>query len=593
MNHATVYADVTAEVSIGGVEERIEAMTLSNLRRDIIVRAAAQAERTGSPVELTIEDIDAVATLLVHPNGKVEETKPRQPRTAADARDEGDSGVATEVAASTRSASASPAEPAPADSTQSTVPPREPDSPEASAPAAPAPRAPISSVPRASDSPEPVSPPPAAPEPAAEQAPASAPWPQHSDAYPEMPPSLADTWAPGATPERTSAPNAPAAPAPASDQASAPAAAPTGAYSPGSLGSRANTSAASPNSAPRPATGQAAPQIPARDEQQGWQQTFSNPQTTNAPQPAAAEPRQSFLVQETVEEPASRGFRGVMSRMGMRMAPSAAERAERADEQAVSQHWPGPRTIAVVNGKGGAGKTPTTILLSAILARYGGAGVLAWDNNQTRGTLGWRTEKGPHDSTLHDLLPNVDRLLGTGAQSADLASFVHHQTRDRFDVLRSKPMELASAQRVTGDDVDAIHAVASKYYRLVVIDSGNDESDPLWLRMIDHTDQIVVATTTRDDHAEAGALLLDALRGRDERSARLAANAVAVVTQADPKESKQELKRVADGYGKFAREVVSIPHDPAMVDGLLRLGSLSAETQRAWLAAGAAVARGL
>lgn len=282
-----------------------------------------------------------------------------------------------------------------------------------------------------------------------------------------------------------------------------------------------------------------------------------------------------------------------MTRLGIRMAPSEAERAERADVQAVSQHWPGPRTIAIVNGKGGAGKTPTTVLLSAIFARYGGAGVLAWDNNQTRGTLGWRTEQGPHEATLLELLPESEKLLGTGAQSADLAHFVHHQTRDRFDVLRSKPMELASAQRVDAADVDAIHRVASKYYRLIFIDSGNDESDPMWQRMIDHTDQLVVATTTRDDHAEAGALLLEALAQQNDKAHALAQNAVAVVTQADSKATTADVQRVADGYKTLARDVASIPFDPAMVDGILRYDAIRPGTQRAWLAAGAAVARGL
>ena len=305
------------------------------------------------------------------------------------------------------------------------------------------------------------------------------------------------------------------------------------------------------------------------------------------------EARQSFLTKEQVEEPASKGWRGSLTRMGMRMAPSEDERAERGDVQAVSQHWPGPRTIAIVNGKGGAGKTPTTVLLSAIFARYGGAGVLSWDNNQTRGTLGWRTEQGPHEATLLELLPQAERLLGTGAQSADLAHFVHHQTRDRFDVLRSKPMELASAQRVDAEDVDAIHRVASKYYRLIFIDSGNDESDPMWQRMIDHTDQLVVATTTRDDHAEAGALLLEALAQRDEKSQALARNAVAVVAQADPKATTADVNRVAEGYKTLARDVAPIPFDPAIVDGILRYDALRPATQRAWLAAGAAVARGL
>ena len=303
--------------------------------------------------------------------------------------------------------------------------------------------------------------------------------------------------------------------------------------------------------------------------------------------------RHSFLTQEQLEEPAAAGARGLLTRVGVRMSPSRAERSERADALAVSQHWPGPRTIAIVNGKGGSNKTPTTILLAAVFARNGGAGVLTWDNNQTRGTLGWRTDKGPHDATLLEFLSQTDRLLGTGAQSADLARYVHHQTRDKFDVLRSKPMALAHEQRVEPADVDAIHAVAAKYYRLIIIDSGNDESDPMWLRMIDHTDQLVVATTTRDDHAEAGALLLEALAERDERSAALARESVVIVSQADPKAGRRDVERVARGYQPLAREAVMIPFDPATVDGVLRYGSLRPAAQRAWLAAGAAVARGL
>ncbi|MFI8634261.1 AAA family ATPase [Microbacterium sp. NPDC077663] len=339
--------------------------------------------------------------------------------------------------------------------------------------------------------------------------------------------------------------------------------------------------------APAPAADDAS--VPARDSS-AWVRSAP------AAQPAAAsrrEARQSFLTHEQTEEPATQGWRGALTRAGIRMSPSESERAERSDVLAVSQHWPGPRTIAIVNGKGGAGKTPTTVLLAAVFARHGGAGVLTWDNNQTRGTLGWRTEQGPHEATLLDLLPQVDRLLSTGAQSADLAHYVHHQTRDRFDVLRSKPMALAHEQRVEPNDVDAIHAVAAKYYRLIFIDSGNDESDPMWLRMIDHADQLVVATTTRDDHAEAGALLLEALAERDAGSAELARDAVVIVNQADPKSTPADLARVADGYRSLAREAVTVPHDPAMVDGVLHFGSLRPVTQRAWLVAGAAVARGL
>ncbi|WP_422758820.1 hypothetical protein [Paenarthrobacter sp. C1] len=66
----------------------------------------------------------------------------------------------------------------------------------------------------------------------------------------------------------------------------------------------------------------------------------------------------SFLVSAPLLQPATRGWRGALSRLGLKMSPSAEELAEREDVRTVSQHWPGPRTVAVVNRKGGANKTP-------------------------------------------------------------------------------------------------------------------------------------------------------------------------------------------------------------------------------------------
>ncbi|MCC3296498.1 hypothetical protein [Arthrobacter caoxuetaonis] len=303
--------------------------------------------------------------------------------------------------------------------------------------------------------------------------------------------------------------------------------------------------------------------------------------------------RATFLDTSTAKIPATRGFRGFLASMGLRVAPSAKELSERRDIRMVSQHWPGPRTISVVNGKGGANKTPTTVMLAALFARNGGGPVLAWDNNETRGTLGWRTEQAQHDSTVMDLLPETGLLLSPKAQSAMLARFVHHQTDDKYDVLRSNPNVLASAQKVTKDDFDSLHAVASKYFRLSIVDSGNDESAERWLRMIHHTDQLVIATTTVEEHAEAGALLLEALSERGGRYAELARGAVVVVSQADRNGTDAQARKVAEAFSVLARAAVTIPYDPALVKGQIRYASLRPATQRAWLRAAAAVAGGL
>jgi MinD-like ATPase involved in chromosome partitioning or flagellar assembly len=303
--------------------------------------------------------------------------------------------------------------------------------------------------------------------------------------------------------------------------------------------------------------------------------------------------RKSFVDDTPPELPPSAGWRGAAAKLGIKVEVSDAERAERSDQEAVSQHWAGPRTIAVVNGKGGAGKTVVTICLAATFAKWGGIGVLAWDNNQTRGTLGWRTERAQHDSTTLDLIPAVERLRGPDAQMADLAHFVHHQKRDRFDVLRSQPLKLAADQRITPNDVENLHDVAAKYYRLIIMDSGNDESDPIWQEMIRHADQLVVATGTRADHAEAGALLLEALIDEGGRAAELATSSVVVITQGDAKATHDDMTRLRDGFSRLSREAVTIRHDQGMVDGALRLDNLKPTTQRDWLRSAAAVARGL
>ena len=149
------------------------------------------------------------------------------------------------------------------------------------------------------------------------------------------------------------------------------------------------------------------------------------PDTPDAP---AAEPpaRPSFLGPASGLAVSAVGWRRFAQRLGITIKPSAAERQRTVWTSVVSRQWAGCRTIAVANGKGGVGKTMTTAMLSAVYAREGGGNVLAWDNNDTRGTLGWRTEQGLYDTTLRDLLPEASHLLALGAGVSDITRFVHH-----------------------------------------------------------------------------------------------------------------------------------------------------------------------
>ena len=320
------------------------------------------------------------------------------------------------------------------------------------------------------------------------------------------------------------------------------------------------------------------------------------------PQPVSGQPVQvsppvlrsrpdSFLAKSAAGGPKPTGWRAVAGRLGFKVQASQAQCQQWEDERTVSQHWPGPRTIAVLNGKGGAGKTPTSILLASNFARLGSGSVVAADGNVTRGTLGWRTEQGPHNATILDMVPQTEALMDPSARNGDVAAYTHHQTIDQFDVLRSNPLLLSTEQKLTPEELDGIQQVLTRYYRMIIWDTGNDEGDSLWLRIVSHADQIVIATTTRTDHAEAGRLLLQGLSGRDERSAALAANAVVVISQADREEPPAT--SLVDGFAGIAREVVTIPYDRSMREQWLRSDKLAPATRAAWLHAAAAVARGL
>lgn len=344
-------------------------------------------------------------------------------------------------------------------------------------------------------------------------------------------------------------------------------------------------------------------------DRQPWPPNPVASETTPAPAGAVEEApvtrrslkETSFLVSAPVLEPATQGWRGALTRLGLRMDPSAEELSEREDIRTVSQHWPGPRTIAVVNRKGGANKTPTVVMLSAILARYSGAATVAWDNNESQGTLGWRTEKGAHDRSVLDLIDSSTELLSPSTNAAEIAKFVHHQTADKFDVLRSDENEEGDHE-VTAEEVDIAHQVLTRYYRLVVMDSGNTARAANWRRMIHHTNQLVVPVTAIEDRAEAARLTLQTLESRGGHDAELARNAVVIVSESTDakramsgdslKRAKDEAQRIADGFEPFVRAVVRIPYDPALVNGPIRYDALQPATQRAWLAAAAAVAKG-
>ncbi|OLT05914.1 hypothetical protein BJF77_16215 [Kocuria sp. CNJ-770] len=325
--------------------------------------------------------------------------------------------------------------------------------------------------------------------------------------------------------------------------------------------------------------------------------TVVEPAGQSVAEPAAGSRREalpSFVDRPEVDAPAQHGWRGALNSIGLSLAPSAAELSQRQDEAAVSAHWAGPRTITVLNPKGGAGKTPTVICLAAVFARLSGGGVLAWDNNNSLGSLGWRTFDAGHEATVVDLLGRTEHFMTSDARVGDLSGYVHHQPADRYDVLRSDDRSGDQERHmVTGDEVDRLHAVAAKYYRAIVMDSGNTERGANWQAMIGHADQVVIPVKSVDDAAEGASRVLAALHAGDTHAQELARNAVLVVLCCEPGHQKTKATELAAEFAPYVRAVITIPYDRALVEGRVRFSAMTPATRRAWLRAGAAVREGL
>lgn len=301
---------------------------------------------------------------------------------------------------------------------------------------------------------------------------------------------------------------------------------------------------------------------------------------------------QSFVRADVVVEPAEQGWRGILNSLvpSLSLAPGEGERQEREWVRLVARHYALTRTVAVVNQKGGPGKTMTTTCLAAVFGRSGGS-VLAWDNNETSGSLGDRTEQGDHHASALDVLTRAAHLLSDASRAADINAFVHRQITDKYDVLRSDS-DLLGTHEVTADEVDTLHAVASKFFNVLLMDSGNNHRAGNWNRMIDHADQLVVPVTINDDDVHKGLLTLKGLALRSDRTAELGSNAVVIVSQKAPGQQKAA-ENTAAQFAEYVREVVIIPYDPALVSGVIRFGALQPATRLAWLKAAAAVAKGL
>jgi putative peptide zinc metalloprotease protein len=296
--------------------------------------------------------------------------------------------------------------------------------------------------------------------------------------------------------------------------------------------------------------------------------------------------------------PARAGWQGSVRRLSgglIKPDPGPAEMAHRSAVASVQRSLNGPKTIVVVNPKGGAHKTTASLLIAATFGIHRGGYTLAWDNNETRGTMGWRANPVRHTNTAVDLLRDLDRFAVTSARVGDLDNYVRSQGSAQFDVLASDE-DAESSALIDADAFGQLHHTLSRFYRVIVVDTGNNMRATNWQAAVAAADQLVIISTVKEDTAQSAAWLLDGLRS-NSGSRRAVKQAITVLTTTSTSPSATDIAlsaRLHDHFSRRTRAVVDVPYDPALQDGgPIDYDALSPASRAAWLRVTAAIADGL
>ncbi|WP_262495274.1 MinD/ParA family ATP-binding protein [Paeniglutamicibacter gangotriensis] len=279
------------------------------------------------------------------------------------------------------------------------------------------------------------------------------------------------------------------------------------------------------------------------------------------------------------------------------------ELERRNDISTIQRVFPRPMTVFVTQPLGGAGKTMVSVGIGSTFGIHSTLDTLVWDNNETMGSLGIRTNSNGSRTTVCDLLEELPKLQGEHTRKGDLSFYTRHQGNNRFSALISD--EDPERMKMIGNtEFNAIRTVVERFYNIVVVDSGNNTRADNWLACLDETDQLVIPVTLKQNSVVSMLRMIEQLESMSDlegtpRYEELCRRAVIVITpgsqrtQADPKERRRLRELVAEAVGDRGH-LLDIPFDPALDTGaIIDWQLVSDETRRAFERICARIADGL
>lgn len=196
----------------------------------------------------------------------------------------------------------------------------------------------------------------------------------------------------------------------------------------------------------------------------------------------------------------------------------------------------------------------------AAAATFGAArrgGVVAWDNSGDPG--GEQPEGGP-GGTPRDLLAAIaDHPDPGGLGVAELGRVVRAQGNGCFDLLAGG-QDPDSRAGLAGADFEAVHSVLRRFYRLILIDVGDDATTDDWLAAAMAADLLVVTASLAEDSGYRALRMLDELQTLGYPNLKY--QTVTVLSDAGTRAEAMLVADLVHVFTQRTRAVCRVPHDP-------------------------------
>lgn len=282
--------------------------------------------------------------------------------------------------------------------------------------------------------------------------------------------------------------------------------------------------------------------------------------------------------------PAERGWRAGLHKVThINIGPGKDEQYEISLKDRTAKPVRQTFTVAVINLKGGVGKTVTSKLLGSTLASIRGDKVIAVDLDNDSGNLTERNGRET-DLSLLDLVADnsVSRYL-------DVRAHTSSDTVSRLEVL-GQPDFATSPRGIEPADFDKALKLLREYYSMVVFDCGTGLSSPLLQAALHDSSAVVIVTNASIDALQDTDQTLEWLRNNGYHT--LMDNLVLVINHTDPSRPNVVVSKVKEQFSrKIPLERIFItPFDRHIHGGReINLKLLSKRTRRVSLEIAAAV----